>query len=636
MTRWPERCACAVIMILLLAQSGTSKTTVSQSDCGITVTVKIMFWGEGADQARIDGWLKEAEEIWDGPEGNQVYGDCECKVDFVFEGQVLSDNDECPEGMHCVEIKKVNPASQHTSHIMGGGKKSYGFDSHPFDTSTTGKFGTDDTGGVIAHEIGHLLGLSDDYFRYYANYTVKGDEIIIHELRITYPHWQELNDDLKKAIIEKIKQFHAIGVETTGGDADDSGEAYIDLNDITKGLYGKGTYDIPVEGYVEGGDDAGDPGEYEPPEISSEGEGSTLRPGVDPNSIMGSDYFTGKPTQGHIDQIIEGNKMECPAKCCCGNGRLDSKVGEHCDTKMDPNGCPSLLPFCDAECKCRSKGSITSTTTGMHQTTTTLGGVTGGDGDGVGTGGSGTDDSPPSTSSGVDDGCPSGSFKARSDCEASCDLEHDDCKMDYRGCYTCVPVCPVNYRSKSTCEANCDTDHGECRIRDTGCYECKETCKDPTYTGSECGGYCETSEVCIIDYSSGCYGCKPGSDVPTTTETTMPPLWSAGGCCDCAPPMGCASGPDVTEDDCPTACQPQSGTFIGNAICSQDTGNCEVVTTTTQTTTTIGEQIVTTTSTTLLSCTGGGLYDAPCCYDSCGPSQECAPYPGSSCYHCVS
>jgi hypothetical protein len=58
----------------------------------------------------------------------------------------------------------------------------------------------------------------------------------------------------------------------------------------------------------------------------------------------------------------------------------------------------------------------------------------------------------------------------------------------------------------------------------------------------------------------------------STSTTTIPTL---GGCCECGP-GSCASGPAIGPEDCPIACAPQSGTFVNNAECNLETGNCDV------------------------------------------------------------
>ncbi|MBD3360398.1 hypothetical protein GF366_01195 [Candidatus Peregrinibacteria bacterium] len=76
------------------------------------------------------------------------------------------------------------------------------------------------------------------------------------------------------------------------------------------------------------------------------------------NSIMGRTWGPdAKPNQAQIDQIVENNctgeDKKCPAKCCCGNGKVDEDIDpkEECDPKAEPTGCEEGAK-CTDECKC--------------------------------------------------------------------------------------------------------------------------------------------------------------------------------------------------------------------------------------------------------------------------------------------
>jgi hypothetical protein len=60
----------------------------------------------------------------------------------------------------------------------------------------------------------------------------------------------------------------------------------------------------------------------------------------------------------------------------------------------------------------------------------------------------------------------------------------------------------------------------------------------------------------------------------STSSTTSSTLPSPGNCCDCAPPLGCASGPTISPTLCATTCNGMAGAFLANHECSLDTGNC--------------------------------------------------------------
>lgn len=130
-------------------------TTVSGGPCEYTVTVKVVFHGAGASETQVEAWETDAEAIWNGVDGSREWGDGCCTVNFEFDFSVLAEGAQPPHDAHVVEVKKVN--GSHTSWVAT-----------PLPTpgsteTTTGEWDSLDTGPVIAHEIGHMMGLDDEY-----------------------------------------------------------------------------------------------------------------------------------------------------------------------------------------------------------------------------------------------------------------------------------------------------------------------------------------------------------------------------------------------------------------------------------------------------------------------------------------
>ena len=138
-----------------LASFSPQTTAVSGGPCDYTVTVTIVFHGDGASETQVESWETDAEAIWNGGSGSREWGDGCCTVTFDFDFSVLAEGAEPPDDAHVVEVKKVN--GSHTSWVAT-----------PLPTpgsteTTTGEWDSLDTGPVIAHEVGHMMGLDDEY-----------------------------------------------------------------------------------------------------------------------------------------------------------------------------------------------------------------------------------------------------------------------------------------------------------------------------------------------------------------------------------------------------------------------------------------------------------------------------------------
>ena len=157
-----------LVTFLLVSISFASAENTCKRDsgdgCTITITMKIAF--SGTDNATIENWVKDIEDMWQG-----TYGDCKCKVEVKVEWKNVANcqNNKAStlEGYHCINVSN-------SSHVSFGGNNYRGFmwGISKNGSSIAGWWGTSinqplpGTEGTIhdaAHEAGHMLGLEDEY-----------------------------------------------------------------------------------------------------------------------------------------------------------------------------------------------------------------------------------------------------------------------------------------------------------------------------------------------------------------------------------------------------------------------------------------------------------------------------------------
>lgn len=122
-------------------------TTLARSGCRFTVTLNLEFannadMGAAAFNAMTAAWAQAIASMWNGPAGHQHYG-C-CSVRFRVNTRAGSGT----ANFHQISVV-AGPQTSSVSALGPG--------------CTGGRWDAQDTGNVVAHESGHLMGLPDEY-----------------------------------------------------------------------------------------------------------------------------------------------------------------------------------------------------------------------------------------------------------------------------------------------------------------------------------------------------------------------------------------------------------------------------------------------------------------------------------------
>lgn len=165
--KWPAAAFTIALLSFVFISVSNAKTAVAPVDgdnCAFTVTVQLAFafLDEGSQNKADDlikTWSEAMSNMWNGPDGHQTTGDCACQVKFVFDIVKLDKGKDCrqaPAEYHCFNVVD-QPTNQRgnvaDSQVIPPDGKYNGY----------GEWTTHASGNDAAHEIGHLMGLLDEY-----------------------------------------------------------------------------------------------------------------------------------------------------------------------------------------------------------------------------------------------------------------------------------------------------------------------------------------------------------------------------------------------------------------------------------------------------------------------------------------
>ncbi|MCY2925060.1 MAG: PA14 domain-containing protein [Planctomycetota bacterium] len=178
MKRYSLTMLSGILGVAMLAPPASGRTTVTVEHGRMVVTVYVAFQGASADT--VDRWVKEIEDVWNGPKGSQAYGECGHRVQFVVVSKIVPGGEKFPKGYHRVEVKCYDgtqaslphtPDGQVAIAYMGKTTHSPSLSGASIDgvwsTRSSAPVNPRNPGGErfkdAAHETGHMMGLPDYY-----------------------------------------------------------------------------------------------------------------------------------------------------------------------------------------------------------------------------------------------------------------------------------------------------------------------------------------------------------------------------------------------------------------------------------------------------------------------------------------
>ena len=151
-----------ILMFLIYCQPADAKTTIeNRLDCFYLIKVNIAFdfaddISESQIKTKTNQWLNSMDVVWNNDQSTQLNNQCQVKYEFI--ANVLKPDQTCQDypDAHCFSVikDKYNSRGNIADAQIINPNSGY---------SSWGDWSINISGNTAAHEIGHTMGLYDEY-----------------------------------------------------------------------------------------------------------------------------------------------------------------------------------------------------------------------------------------------------------------------------------------------------------------------------------------------------------------------------------------------------------------------------------------------------------------------------------------
>lgn len=154
------------IFSIFAVESHARSEIIKTGECSYEVRIFIAF--ATSNTTLIDEWKDQMDDTWNPGILPWTFGDCDCDVEFKFYTKNVTDCKNAGAGWHC-----FNVTSNATNRRNNTADATV---TRPNTTDSTGEWSTRTSPLSAAHEVGHMLGLGEEYAYVNGTYTVTGND----------------------------------------------------------------------------------------------------------------------------------------------------------------------------------------------------------------------------------------------------------------------------------------------------------------------------------------------------------------------------------------------------------------------------------------------------------------------------